>query len=138
MTLRETYIEGLMDAMKAFAGFPAGVERSISIAYTREESPVLVVHRGEETLENSMGDDTDRQCEILVSVISRGDTPEVDADDVMDVAHPLIMQYQGAGILQVEELGTKAPLYSNTDGMACMVTARYRIQYSTSRLSLSA
>ncbi len=137
MTLRESYIQGLIAMLAADPGVSFGVERSISIAFTREESPVLVVHRGAEELENSLGDDTERQCEILVSVISRSSTPESDADDVMAIAHPLVMQYQAAGIVQMEETGTNAPLYSNTDGMACMITARYKIQYSTSRLSLT-
>jgi hypothetical protein len=138
MTLRESYIQGLIALLSGTVGFPAKVDRSISIAFTREESPVLVIHRGAEDVENDLGDDTERQCEILVSVISRSNAPDSEADDVMDVAHPLVMGYAGTGILQVEEVGTNAPLYSNTNGMACMITARYRIQYSTSRLSLSA
>lgn len=138
MTLRESYIQGLLVLLRTTPGFPASVERSISIAFTREESPVLVVHRGAEALENSLGDDTDRQCDILVSVISRSNSAEMDADNIMAVAHPLIMGYAAVGVVLVEETGTNAPLYSNTDGMACMLTARYKIHYCTHRLSLIA
>ena len=137
MTLRESYIQGLIALLAAVPGFPARVERSISIAFSREHSPVLIVHRGAEDLQNTLGDDTDRQCEILVSVVSRSDVPDCVADDVMEVAHPLIMAFQSAGILQMEEIGTNAPVFSNTDGQACMMTTRYKIHYCTDRLSLS-
>ena len=137
MTLRETYIQGLLAALRAVPNFPAQVERSLSIAFSREESPVLVVHRGAEELENSLGSDTDRSCAILVSVISRSDVPDQVADDVMEVAHPVIMAFQLAGIQQMQEMGTNAPVFSNADGQACMVTTRYSIMYGTDRLSLS-
>lgn len=137
MTLRESYIQGLIDLLTAIPDLPAAVHRSMTIAFSREESPALIVHRGTETLENSLGSDTDRQCEILVSVVSRGDTPDRDADEVMEVAHPAIMQFTAPGIVLVEETGTNAPVFANADGQACLVTARYTIHYCTDRLSLS-
>lgn len=137
MTLRETYIQGLIAALRDVPYFPAQVERSLTIAFGREESPVLVVHRGAEELENTLGSDTDRSCTILISVISRSDVPDLVADDVMEAAHPVIMGYQGAGMLQMQEIGTNAPVFSNADGQACMMTTRYSIMYCTDRLSLS-
>jgi hypothetical protein len=137
MTLRETYIQGLIDLLQSL-GVPAGVHRSVSVAFRREESPALIVHRGAEELENSLGDDTERHCEILISVVSRGDEPDREADDVMEAAHPVIMQFQAPGIMLVEEIGTNAPVFAAADGHACMVTTRYKIHYSTDRLSLSA
>jgi hypothetical protein len=138
MTLRESYIQGLIDMLAALPGFPAGVHRSMSVAFRRDESPALVVHRGAEELENSLGDDTDRHCEILVSVVSRGDAPDRDADEVMEMAHPVIMQFTAPGVVQMEEIGTNAPVFANADGQACMVTTRYKVHYCTDRLSLSA
>lgn len=137
-TSRESYIQGLIDTLSDLPGFPAGVYRSLSAALSREESPALVVHRGAEELESNLDDEADRQCEIRVSVISRGDTPDRDADNVMEVAHPAIMQFRAPGIQQLEEAGTDAPVFANTDGQACMVTTRYKVHYSTSRFSLSA
>ena len=137
MTLRESYIQGLIDMLAAVPGFPAQVHRSMSVAFSRDESPALIVHRGAETLENSLGDDTDRQCEILVSVVSRSDTPDREADQVMELAHPAIMQFTALGIVLVEETGTNTPVFANTDGQACLLTARYTIHYCTDRLSLS-
>lgn len=137
-TRRESYIQGVIVALSALPALAGRVERSISKAFTREESPVIVVHRGAESLENTLGSDTDRSCEILVSVVSRSHIPDVDADGVMEVAHPVIMAFQSAGILWMEELGTNAPIFSNTDSQACLLTTRYMVHYGTDRLSLSA
>lgn len=138
MTLRETYIQGLIAALTGTVGLGAEVGRSIVVAFARPRGSVLVVHRGGEELENTLGDDTERHCEILVSVITRSDVPDQVADQVMEIAHPVIMGYQAAGMIQMQEMGTNAPVFANTDGQACMLTSRYRIQYSTDRLSLSA
>lgn len=138
MTLRESYIQGLIALLQAIPAFPAGVERSMSVAFRREESPMLIIHRGAEDVENSLGDDTDRECEILVSVISRADAPDQEADEVMEVAHAAIMQYRAPGIVLIVETGTNAPMFAGADGQACMLTTRYKVQYCTDRLSLSA
>lgn len=138
MTLRESYIQGLIAMLEVVPWIPAGVHRSMSVAFSREESPALIVHRGAEDIENSLGDDTERYCEILFSVVSRGDAPDQEADEVMEFAHPMIMQFSAPGIVLVEEIGTNAPVFASADGSACMVTTRYKIHYSTDRLSLSA
>lgn len=138
MTLRESYIQGLIDLLAAIPSFPAGVHRSMSVAFSREDSPALIVHRGAEDIENSLGDDTERHCEILVSVVSRGDAPDQEADEVMEIAHPAIMQFSAPGLYLVEEAGTNAPVFAGADGNACMVTTRYKFHYCTSRLSLGA
>jgi hypothetical protein len=138
MTLRESYIQGLIAMLQAIPAFPAGVHRSMSVAFRRDESPVLIVHRGAEDVENTLGDDTDRECEILASVISRADAPDQEADEVMEVAHPAIMQFRAPGIVLIEEVGTNAPVFAGADGNACMMTTRYKVHYCTDRLSLSA
>ncbi len=139
MTRRETYIQGLIAALAAAPGLSAKVERSVVVAFNRSESPVLVVHRGSEALENSLGDDdTYRTCEILISVVARSDVPDQVADEVMEVAHPVIMAYMAAGVIQMQEMGTDAPVFAQADSKACLMTTRYVIQYLTNRLSLSA
>jgi hypothetical protein len=137
-TARESYIQGLIAVLEASPWFPAGVSRSVTVAFRREESPVLIVHRGAEEIENSLGDDTERHCEILASVVSRAEAPDQEADEVMEVAHPIIMQYSAPGIVLIEEVGTNAPVFAGADGGACLVTTRYKIHYCTDRLSLSA
>ncbi len=137
MTLRESYIQGLIDMLAALPGFPAGVHRSMVTAFDRKESPALVVHRGAEDAEDSLDDETERHCEILVSVISRDDTPDREADEVMEIAHPAIMSFKAPEIILIKHEGTNAPVFANADGHACLSTERYKIHYCTSRLSLS-
>jgi hypothetical protein len=137
MTARESYIQGLIALLELIPWIPAGVHRSMSVAFSRQESPALIVHRGAEDIENSLGDDTDRHCEILVSVVSRAEAPDQEADEVMELAHPAIMQFRAPGIVLIEEVGTNAPVFANADGQACMLTTRYKVHYCTDRLSLS-
>lgn len=136
MTFREECIQGVMAALNAVPDFPAQVERSIAIAFNREESPVLVVHRGAEELKPYTGTTVYRTCDILVSVISRSDVPDQIADVVMEAAQPVIMAYHADGMVQISESGTTAPVFANADGQACMITTRYRISYCTTRTSL--
>lgn len=138
MTLRETFIQELMALLTAAPSFPAQVERSLSVAFSRDESPVLVIHRGAEDVESDLSGETIRECEILVSVITRSDVPDQQADSIMEAAHPLLMAYRADNLLQIWEVGTNAPMFANTDGQACMLTTRYRAQYRTDTLSLSA
>lgn len=137
MTLRESYIQGLIAMLTAAPGLLVLVERSISIAFSREESPVLVVHRGAETPDNSNLGVTDRSCEILVSVITRSDTPDKDADDILETVHPLVMGYTAARLIDIREIATESPRYANTDGHACMITVRYLFLYRTDYASLA-
>src|SRR5450830_1851594 len=116
MTLRETFIQELMALLSGAPSFPAQVERSLSVAFSREESPVLVIHRGAEDVESDLSGETIRECEILVSVITRSDVPDQQADSIMEAAHPLLMAYQADNLLQIWEVGTNAPIFANTDG----------------------
>ncbi|MBY0237871.1 MAG: hypothetical protein K2X55_01005 [Burkholderiaceae bacterium] len=137
-TLREVYIEGIIAALEATPGFPAKVERSVNRAFTRQESPVLVVHRGGEDVNDSLNSSVFRACEVLVSVVTRSDVPDQVADEIMEIAHPVIMAYRGDRMMKILEAGTNAPVFSPADSQACLLTTRYNIQYTTARRSLTA
>lgn len=138
MTLRETFIQALMARFTAAPGFPAAVERSIVKAFDREDGAVIVVHRGgEQDPDNSRLGVIDRVCEILVSVVARGDAPDQLADDVLEVAHPLVMTYAAAGIIDLWEGPTDTPKFSDTNGTAGLITVHYFIKYRTSPTSLT-
>lgn len=137
MTLRELFIQELIAQLSSAPAFPAMVERSINVAFTREESPVLVIHRGSEEIEADLCGETIRECEILASVITRSDVPDQQADSVMEVAHPLIVAYTSDHLLQIWEVGTNAPLFAGADSLACMLTTRYKVQYRTATASLN-
>lgn len=131
MTLREQYAGELAALLAAAPGFPAAVERSLAAAIEREKGRVLVVHRGGEKLERSAAGASWRECEMRFSVITRGDVPEKDADDVMEVAHPLIMTFKSTNLIDVREVKTDEPKFANADGKACMITTHYLLRYRT-------
>ncbi|NML62266.1 hypothetical protein HHL21_14510 [Massilia sp. RP-1-19] len=138
MTLREAYIEGLIADLRAAAGIGAMVERSIVKAFTREEDTVLVVHRGAESQpDNSRLGVIDRTCEILLSIVARGDAPDQLADAVLEVAHPLVMAYRAPRIIDVWEGPTDAPKFSDVGGTAGLITVHYFIRYRSGPNSLS-
>ena len=138
MTAQESYTEGLIAALQAIPAFPAGIERSMSVAFRREESPMLIIHYGPDGEEDSLDDDVERYFELRFSVLSRNDMPDREALDVMEVAHPVIMLFRAPGIYLITHEGADAPVYASADGNACMVTRRYTIKYTANRLSLSA
>ena len=138
MTLREIFIQELMALLAAAPAFPAQVERSLSVAFSRDESPVVVIHRGDEGVDGDLSGEVIRECQILVSVITRSDVPDQQADSVMEAAHPLLMSYRAEALLGIWEVGTKAPMFASADSQACMLTTQYIVQYRTDRLSLSA
>ena len=137
MTLRESYIQGIIAALRALPDFPASVERAVTTAFARNEGPVLVVHRGAEGLEGKLGE-VHRTCEVLVSVVTRSSVPDQLADEIMELAHPVVMAFRGTGMIEIAEEGTNAPTFAQADAQACLLTTRYGIKYATSRRSLSA
>jgi hypothetical protein len=136
MTLRESYIQALLDLFRDASGFPATPERSLKAAFSREEGTIIVVHRGKEFQEDAVLGYADRHCEVLVSVISRDEAPDRVADDVMEIAHPLIMNFCSEKLVDVVEGPTDQPLFSNVDPSACVVTTHYVLRYRTQSDSL--
>lgn len=136
-TLRETYIEGLMSAFQA-SGVSAKVERSLDVAFSREDGDVIIVHRGKEDPDNSVYGITDRMCDIMVSVLTRAAAPDKRADEIMVELHPLVVGYTADGIIDILEGQTDPPKFANTDGRACLITTHYTFHYRTAANSLSA
>ena len=138
MTLRETFIQGLIAVLTAAPSLGAAVERSIIRAFGREEGMVIVVHRGGEAEpDNSRLGVIDRVCEILISVVARGDAPDQLADVVLEIAHPLVMTYTDTHIIDVWEGQTDAPKFADADGTAGLITVHYFIRYRTTPNSLT-
>lgn len=132
MTLREVFIENLIAILNAAPGLQSKVERSIVTAFDREEGSVLVVHRGAEAAPDaSKCGVVDRTCEILVSVVARADAPDKAADELLEIAHPLVMAFTGQEIIDVWEGQTDAPKFSDADSAAGLITVHYLVKYRT-------
>lgn len=136
-TLAMLYVKELRAALEAAPGFGAVVESSPVRAVTRDESKVISVQLGGESVESVNTPRATRVREIHVLVHTAGDTHQEMAEEVFEQAHPIIMRYAGQNIVQVAEFGTDEPKYVNGDLRRQVVNKRYRITYQTDEHSLS-
>jgi len=129
MIIRQQIQAALVEQLVAWPDFPAIVGRSLVRAFSEDEGDQLVVHRGSETPDLDLDGDGQRACDVLVTVVTRADDAEPAADNVMAVAHPIIMAFSLPGVLNVEEIKVDEPKYASADYRVCMVTTQYRITY---------
>lgn len=114
------------------------VERSPYRAMTVDESRVVSVLPGRETVVEGSTSRATRVREILVGFYTTGDDHLDDSEAVQEIVHPVVMGFYLDGIVKVEELGTDEPRWPReTDGRRQMVTKRYAITYQTDEHSLS-
>lgn len=135
-TLFQTYRDGIRAAISSVPGFPAEVETSTLRAFTRDET-VLVLHAGKEVVVEESFPRVTRIRELLCSVHASGADREDDAESVFEALHPIIMRYEAAGIVQIDEFGTDEPRFTAGDQARMLLTKRYRITYQTISDSLS-
>ncbi|MET3431437.1 hypothetical protein ABIC71_000915 [Herbaspirillum seropedicae] len=129
MIIRQQLMGALASYLAASPELSAQVGRSLARAFSEEEGDQLVIHRGKEVPDLDMEGDGQRQCDVLVSVVSRADEAEVAADAVMAVAHPMVMGFADPRILHIEEVEVDEPRYASADYKVCLITTRYRIFY---------
>lgn len=130
-TKRETHISAIVAALKASSLGESKVGRSLRLAYSSTDGTMLVVHAGASEPDASMVGVTDRTVEVMLTVVSRGDEPEVEADDVMVVAHPIVMSYQATGLMDISEGRREEPRYTGDHFAVCLITTRYTMKYRT-------
>lgn len=137
-TLVQRYIDELVDVIGKTPGFPAAVETSTLRAFTREDYPVLVVHRGKEAIsEQSPYHRYTRIRELLFTVHSAGFEREEEAEAVFDVLQPIVMSFSADGLILVEEVGTSEPMFAQGDRDRMAMTKRFIFTYQTEENSLS-
>jgi hypothetical protein len=133
-----TILDGIYAAVEAVPDFPAGLERSTVRAFTREQSPMLVMHLGREVVSSdSPFPMADRMREILCSVHARGEQPDVEAEGVFEALQPLIMRFTAPGVIQIDEASTDEPKFRGADLSAVIITKRFVVTYRTLADSLS-
>ncbi|CAM2154447.1 conserved hypothetical protein [Paraburkholderia tropica] len=139
--LRQTYIAALLEAFSASTELTAlaAVERSVINAMGMSDRAVIVAHRGGERKSEAMTGAVDRFCELLVTVVTRDAAPDVLADQVMEIAHPLVMSLTGTNLVDVSEAddSTDPPVFAAQDGSLCLCTTHYIIQYRSGRDDLT-
>lgn len=135
-TLAMQYVEDLRAALKAAPGFPAEVESSPVRAVAREAPMVISVQLGGESVESLNSPRVTRVREIHILVHTAGDDHQALAEKVFELAHPVVMAYDGPNVVEVIEFGTDEPKYVNGDLRRQVVNKRYRITYQTDEHAL--
>ena len=136
-TLVEAYIDGIRSALRDAPSFPGFVESSPVRAMTREEHQVVCVLPGAESVVGGGIGRSTRVREIHLVAHTAGDEHLSLAEAIFSSAHPVLMKFDAAGIVSIEEHGTDEPKYANADLRRQVVTKRYRITYQTDEHSLS-
>ncbi|MGN7985146.1 hypothetical protein [Burkholderia sp. 22313] len=133
-TLRERFIEQLMTAFSADERLHQQgvvVERSLFAAFEASEPRVIVVHRGSDPVVDENIGVTTRECGVAVSAVVHADAPDLAADAMFEVTHPIVMRFQADGLIGVREAGTDEPQAGDVDGGVGVVTMRYLFLYQT-------
>jgi hypothetical protein len=139
--LRQIYVESLLDTFSKSPALTelARIDRSVIDAMDLNDRAVIVAHRaGERKREEYIGY-VDRFCELLITIVTRDSRPDVLADEILEVAHPIVMRLTGPQLIDIEEMedGTDPPVYASNNGSLCLCTTHYLMHYRTSRDDLS-
>src|SRR5471032_1040067 len=124
--LRQMYVESLLNA---FSNSPAltalaRVERSVIDAMDLDDRAVIVAHRGGERKREEVIGYVDRFCELLITIVTRDSKPDVLADQILEIAHPLVVGLTGPQLIDIEEMdeSTDPPVYAANNGSLCLCT----------------
>ena len=140
-TLREQYVEallGLLEADPDLQSLNVQVGRSIVDALDAQHNLAVIIHIGADAPpdRSAIGFAT-RQTEILCTVITRDSTPDKAADAVLELAHPILMDFDAAALIASDEGHTDPPIFANVDGESCLRTVHYIYTYRTRSNSLT-
>ncbi|MFC3865852.1 hypothetical protein [Alcaligenes aquatilis] len=133
----QLYVEGVRAALRAAPGFPAKVEDSPVRAHTFVQDRVITVQPGSETVTEGATPRVNRVREIHLLVHTAGDNGLELSESIFAAAHPIVMNFSGPGLVQVQELRTDEPRYANGDLERQVITKRYLFYYQTADDSLS-
>ena len=133
----QLYVEGVRAALRAAPGFPAEVEDSPVRAHTFIRDRVITVQLGAETVTEGATPRVNRVREIHLLVHTAGDNGLELSESIFAAAHPIVMNFSGPGLVQVQELRSDEPRYANGDLERQVITKRYLFYYQTADDSLS-
>lgn len=133
----QLYVEGVRAALRAASQVPAKVEDSPVRAHTFAQDRVITVLPGSETVTEGATPRVSRVREIHLLVHTAGDNGLDLSESIFAAAHPIVMNFSGPGLVQVQELRTDEPRYANGDLERQVITKRYLFYYQTADDSLS-
>jgi hypothetical protein len=139
-TKREQILAHIDTTLAATSGVSGRVYRSRQEAFSRSESPSVIVEPGPE----SSGPEAVSTCKIdhtltlVVAVYARGLIPDQVADPVVQSVHSLLMADRSLGGLAMDIWPlSRNPEFNAADGAAVVEVLSYRIRYRTSVTDLS-
>jgi len=140
-TLRQVYIDTLLAQFQANADLTAlaTVDRSVLRAMGMNDRAVIVPHRGGGQMKEAMTGYTDRWVELLVTIVTRDLEPDRVADEVLEVAHPIVMALTGLNLIDVSQMeeSDDPPVFVSQNDTLCLCTSHYVIHYRSMRDDLS-
>ena len=139
-TRREQILSAVAAALATTSGVNGRVYRSRQEAFSRSESPSVIVEPGPE----SSGPEPVSTCKIdhtltlVVAVYARGTIPDQVADPVVQSVHSLLMADRSLGglVMDIWPLG-RDPQFEAADSAAVVEVLSYRVRYRTSVTDLS-
>jgi hypothetical protein len=134
-TKREQILAAVDTLLAATAGATGRVYRSRQEAFSRNESPSVVIEPGPSTAaaEPVSTCKIDHALTLVIAVYARGTIPDQVADPVVQSIHGLLMADRSLGGLVMDIWPmSRAPEFERAESAAVCEVLTYRVQYRTS------
>lgn len=132
MSAREDLIEAIATKLSSIPNQTFYRDRQSALALS-EGNAILLEPEEEKVVRRSMAPDAVlRDLTVVMTVITRDDTPDLIADPLISAAMALIMRDPSLGGLcaQITEVGTKW-MFAEADQTASVAEIRYQVRYQT-------
>jgi hypothetical protein len=134
-TKREQILAAVATTLAATSGATGRVYRSRQEAFSRNESPAVVIEPGPESIaaEPVSTCKIDHTMTLVVAVYARGTIPDQVADPVVKSVHSLLMADRSIGgrVMDIWPQG-RDPQFEKGDLAAVWEVLTYRVRYRTS------
>ena len=140
-TRREQILSAVATTLANASGANGRVYRSRQEAFSRSESPSVIIEPGPEpkSAEPVSTCKIDHSLTLTVAVYARGLIPDQVADPVVESVHSLLMADRSLGglVMDIWPLD-RNPEFDAAEGAAVVEVLSYRVRYRTSVTDLSA
>ena len=138
MTKRESILQAIKTILDGISG-PTGVYRSRVTAFTRAESPALLLIFLQDTPNHVALPIIDWTMRVRVSIIQRGDVPDSGADDLVQDVHSALVGDLTLGGLAMDLQPASVDLQlMEADQEAGIINLDFNVLYRTELADISA
>ena len=139
-TKREDILAALATALAGTAGVSGRVYRSRQMAFSRQESPSIIIEPISDTCSPTPVStrSIDWTLMVAITVYARGSVPDQTADPVVQALHSSLMVDRSLGGLAMDLWPVAfEPQFDKSDLSTAWVVNTYRVRYRTGITSLS-